>query len=94
MCLLSSYFACRATYLREGGELEDALADTDRAIALQVQSAPAHSLRSQVRLELLQAQDQEAEGAGDGADKSEETVAALQGAAEDALLGMVVLLLP
>ncbi len=80
---------CRATYSKEAGDLESALRDSDRAIALKSHSAAAYSLRSRLRLQQLEEAQEEREdaSAGQGAQLSEEEVKVLQQAAEDGLLG-------
>jgi hypothetical protein len=74
---------CRATYSKEAGDLESALDDSDRAIALKSHTAAAYSLRSRLRLQQLEEAHEEREGA----QLSEEEVKLLQQAAEDGLLG-------
>lgn len=86
------YFSCcRATYLLESGDAEAALKDVNRAISLNNQYAPAYSLRAKLRMqEIAEQQEAEEEGnavAGKEGKEGEEKVAALQSAAEDALLG-------
>jgi len=86
----------RATYLLESGDAEAALKDVNRAISLNNQYAPAYSLRAKLRMQEIaeqQEQEEEEEGKEEKKDmKEEEKVEALQSAAEDALLGKLILL--
>lgn len=62
------YYCSRASYTRICGDLQEALADVSRAIALDSQYAPAYSLRSKIRLQVIEeredAEGHDDEGAG------------------------------
>ncbi len=88
----------RASYLKEAGDLEGAVRDSDRAIELRGgHCAAAFSLRSRLRLQQLEeahAEKEEDDGEGGvatgSAQLSGDELALLQQAAEDGLLGKTV----